>query len=239
MWRMNQWGILIVFAVIILPAWSNDSPKLTAADRQPGTLRHQGTVTDVEGNVYHTVRINDRLWLAENLRTTRYRDGTAIPHVADDEAWSVLSTGAYCAPAVHSSVPEGPYGLLYNFHAVVESRGLCPHGWRVPTSEDWRRLVDHLGGVEVAGSKMKATDAGVWRVNVVGTTNESGFSALPAGGRGRIGGAGDVGHYATWWSSTPHDSIYAWHWGLYPDRQGIRSNPGHNASGFSVRCVKN
>ena len=108
----------------------------------------------------------------------------------------------------------------------------------MPAADEWRTLIDYLGGVEVAGGKMKETRSGLWRVSAPGTTNESGFSAVPAGGRGRLGGAGDVGFYATWWSSTWYDSTNAWHWGLYPGKNGVRFNPGHKASGFSVRCVK-
>jgi uncharacterized protein (TIGR02145 family) len=232
-------GILLVVAVLVLSGWSEFLYDNLFAHRQARPRQHEGTVSDIDGNGYHTVNIDTQVWMVENLRTTRYRDGTTIPQVVDNEAWSGLAAGAYCTPAVDSSGPESAYGLLYNFHAVNDSRGLCPAGWHVPTAAEWRLLVDQLGGVEVAGGKMKATAAGHWRVHVQGTTNESGFSAVPAGGRGRMGSASDVGYYATWWSSTSHDITYAWHWGLYPDKHGIRSNPGHKASGFSVRCVKN
>lgn len=197
-----------------------------------------GTVTDVDGNVYCTVTIGTQVWMAENLRVTCYRDGTAIPLVSDNDEWSGLTTGAYCLPADDALASDSTYGLLYNFHAVDDPRGLSPVGWRVPGAEEWRTLIDFLGGDGAAGGKMKETAAGLWKIVVRGTTNESGFCALPAGGRGRFGSAGDVGSYATWWSSTSHDSDYAWHWGLHPDKNSIRSNPGHKASGFSVRCVR-
>lgn len=85
---------------------------------------------------------------------------------------------------------------------------------------------------------MKVISTRSWSIQPQGTTNCSGFSALPAGGRGRMGGAGEVGSYATWWSSTRHDALFAWHWGLHPDKHEIRYNPGHVQSGFSVRCIK-
>ena len=103
---------------------------------------------------------------------------------------------------------------------------------------EWRHLIEYLGGAEVAGGKMKENSLGHWRISVPGMSNESGFSAIPAGGRGQYGSAGDVGYYATWWSSTSDDSTYAWHWGLHPDKNSIRANPGHKSSGFSVRCIK-
>ena len=99
-------------------------------------------------------------------------------------------------------------------------------------------LINYLGGKEIAGVKIKDNISNLWKSKNTYATNESGFSGLPAGGRGQFGSAGDVGYYATWWSSTSYDSLYAWHWGLYPDKASIRSNPGHKASGFSVRCIK-
>lgn len=232
-------AILIALSSAMLTTLTHDSVENANSSCLESSDPDNGTVQDVDGNVYHYVTINNQLWMVENLRTTRYRDGTTIPSVEDVEAWSVLSTGAYCSPGADSSAQECYLGLLYNFYAVSDSCGLCPEGWHVPTAAEWRQLIDYLGGIDVAGGKMKDTSVGLWKVLVEGTTNESGFSALPAGGRGRLGSPSDVGYYATWWSSTSHDSSNAWHWGLYPDRHGIRSNPGHKASGFSVRCVKN
>jgi uncharacterized protein (TIGR02145 family) len=123
-------------------------------------------------------------------------------------------------------------------YSDFDCAGLCPDGWHVPSAGEWRELIAFLGGVEVAGARMKSTAAGDWNIRVDGATNESGFSALPAGGRGRFGAACEVANYATWWSSTLEDSLFAWHWGLHPDKHQIRANPGHVQSGFSVRCVK-
>ena len=99
-------------------------------------------------------------------------------------------------------------------------------------------LEDYLGGRSVAGGKMKESGTTHWSRPNIGATDESGFLGVPGGGRGRIHGCGEVGNYATWWSSTAYDSTYAWHWGLYHGNAKVRSNPGHKASGFSVRCVK-
>ncbi len=195
-------------------------------------------VIDVDGNVYHTVTIGSQVWMVENLRVAHYRDGAAIPRVSDSEVWSDLTTGAYCLPEHDPSAQKDTYGLLYNFHAIRDRRGLCPRDWHVPTAEEWRTLIAQLGGAEVAGGVMKDIGSGLWRVPVPGATNESGFSAVPAGGRGRFGRAAEAGYYATWWSATPAEASYAWHWGLYPDRNGIRFNPGHQSSGFSVRCLR-
>lgn len=228
---------VIAIALLSMGAEDSDEDKATRSDSSRGE-RREGTVTDVDANVYDAVRIGTQVWMIDNLRVTHYRDGTTIPSVSDNEVWSGLTTGAYCPPAVDSKESKNHYGVLYNFYAVNDSRGLCPEGWHVPTAAEWRHLIGYLGGGEMAGGKMKDTRSDLWRISVPGTTNESGFSAVPAGGRGRFGSAADVGYYATWWSSTSHDSTYAWHWGLHPDKNSIRSNPGHKASGFSVRCMK-
>lgn len=196
------------------------------------------TITDIDGNTYHTVVIGNQVWTAENLRTTRFNDGSIIPFVPNQPDWSRLSTGAFCKPATGSLEGSEPFGLLYNYHAVNDSRGLCPHGWHVPDVGEWRTLIEYLGGPGVAGRGMKDNGSEQWEVVLPGMNNASGFSAIPAGGRGSLGSAGELGYFATWWASTVHDSAYAWHFGLHPDSHAIRSNPGHKASGFSVRCVQ-
>ncbi|UCG28351.1 MAG: fibrobacter succinogenes major paralogous domain-containing protein, partial [Bacteroidales bacterium] len=111
-------------------------------------------------------------------------------------------------------------------------------GWHVPTAEEWQKLIDYLGGSSVAGGRMRDTGSDLWILPSPGANNRSGFSGIPAGGRGRFGSIDEIGYYATWWSSSSHDSTFAWHWGLFPDKNSIRYNTGHKASGFSVRCIK-
>lgn len=195
-------------------------------------------VTDSDGNTYHTVRIGTQVWMAENLKVTNYRDGTAIPNVSDNAKWPHATEGAYCLLESNPLRYKETYGALYNFHAVSNSRGLCPQGWHVPSESECMTLIEHLGGENTAGCRLKDNSSKLWKTEAVLATNDSGFSGLPAGGRGQHGSVGEVGYYATWWSSTPYNASYAWHWGLYPEKPGIRSNPGHKASGFSVRCIK-
>jgi len=199
---------------------------------------NKSVVKDYDGNVYKTIKIGGQTWMAENLKVTHYRDGTPIPDIPDEDTWSKLTTGALCWMENDPPTYGDVYGALYNFHAVVDARNLCPAGWHVPTIEEWRTLENYLGGKEAAGGKMKDFASSLWKIKHLGASNESGFSAVPAGGRGQLGSPGDCGYYATWWSSTSHDADFAWHWGLHPSKSAIRSNPGHKASGFSVRCVK-
>lgn len=197
-----------------------------------------GTVKDHDGNIYKTVKIGDQIWMTENLKVTHYRDGTPIPNVYTNDKWQYATDGAYCMVNNDSIEYKKTYGLLYNFYAVSNSRKLCPKGWHIPSESECLTLINVLGGHDVAGYKIKDNSANLWKTKNTHATNESGFSGLPAGGRGRLGSPGDVGYYATWWSSTSYDSLYAWHWGLNPEKAAIRSNPGHKASGFSVRCMK-
>lgn len=196
------------------------------------------TVTDYDGNIYHIIKIGTQIWMLENLKVTHYRNGVPIPNVYDDKKWSASPAGAYCLVNNDSAEYKKTYGVLYNFYAVSNKNKLCPEGWHIPTETECMTLINYLGGEEIAGGKIKDNSSNLWKSKGIHATNESGFSGLPAGGRGRLGSAGDVGYYATWWSSTSYDSLYAWHWGLYPDKASIRSNPGHKASGFSVRCLK-
>ena len=194
-------------------------------------------VRDCDGNTYKTVEIGTQVWMAENLQVTHYQDGTPIPNVSSDDAWSKLTTGALCWYENDPSTYKDVYGALYNYYAVIDGRKLCPIGWHIPTKEEWLILENYLGGREIAGDKMKYFDSGLWKAMTPGGGNESGFCGIPAGGRGRLGSFGEGGEYATWWTATAHDPDFAWHWGLFPDQEGTRSNPGHKASGFSVRCV--
>ncbi len=233
------------FATILLVLVSGLSVCLLngsgSAGDDPGdrpAVRSDDVVTDYDGNVYRTVQIGTQVWMVENLRVTHYRDGTPIPNVFDDDEWPLATDGAYCMFENDSIGYKSTYGVLYNFYAVDNSRGLCPDGWHVPSESECKILVEYLGGTDAAGIKIRDNDAGLWRSKHTNATNESGFCGLPAGGRGQFGAVGEVGYYATWWSSTAHGSLYAWHWGVYPEKDGIRANPGHKASGFSVRCIK-
>ena len=196
------------------------------------------TAVDFDGNVYSTVKIGNQVWMTENLKVTHYNDGTPMPKVQEKELWSEKKKGAYCLIENDTSDGKTKYGILYNYYVVNNGRKLAPDGWHIPSEEECMELINYLGGVQTAGIKVKDNSTSLWKSMFEKFDSESGFNGLPAGGRGKLGAACDVGYYATWWSSTSYDSLYAWHWGLYPNRDGIRANPGHKASGFSIRCIK-
>lgn len=188
------------------------------------------TITDIDGNVYHTIQIGGQLWLVENLRTTRYNDGTTIPLVTDSAAWVALSTPGM-AVFNNSTHPDtiNTYGNLYNWHAVNTGK-LCPKDWRVPTENDWNILIDHLGGFKVAGEKLKEAGTVHWDTIHI-ANNISGFTALPGGSRGANGKFYNMGRNAYFWSQTI---------GYYLTIGNQTNNINLNKNfGLSVCCIKN
>ena len=166
------------------------------------------------------VQIAGLWWMQENLSVTRYQNGDSIPDgTADHAAWAQLSTGAWAYPDSQAAM-RSSFGLLYNWYAVNDPRGLCPTGWRLPTHDEWTALTQALGGETKAGAVLKARQG--W---------------LPAGFRGSDGTYGGLGAYAYWWSSTGSGINGAW--GRFVDgtQSGIFMMDGYKRSAFSVRCV--
>jgi uncharacterized protein (TIGR02145 family) len=198
-----------------------------------------GTVTDVDGNTYKTVKIGNQWWMAENLKVTHYRNGDAIPKVTDNEQWKNLKNGAYCAYG-NSKSNAAVYGYLYNWYTVNDSRNIAPEGWHVPTDEEWRALVDCLGRESVAGGQLKETGTTHWQMPNTDATNESGFSTLPGGFHGSYGAGNfhDIGENAFFWSATEYDTDNAWLRYLSYNNSGVTRDSHFKRHGFSVRLVR-
>ena len=196
-------------------------------------------ITDADGNIYTSVTIGTQTWMVENLKTTKYNDGTAIPNVTDNTGWGALLTGAYCWYQNDIS-NKNPYGALYN--AFVGATGkLCPSGWHVPSVDEWNTLTTYLGGQLVAGGKLKEAGTAHWITPNTGATNESGFTALPGGSRqfynGTYSGIGVIGIY---WSAT-ETPVQNNHFNAIPmSNENTTANPGQyvKSTGSSVRCIK-
>jgi len=196
-----------------------------------------GIVTDIDGNVYHTVQIGTQTWMVENLKTTRFNDGTSIPKVTNNSEWAQSDTAAYCWYDNDSSANVDIYGALYNWNAV-QSDKLAPSGWHVATDQDWTTLTTFLGGENVAGGKLKEKGTGNWKSPNTGANNEVGFAALPGGYRTPEGSFSDMSLSGDWWTSTELTAGNAWFRGMGYD-QGSVSRVGLNkALGLSVRCVR-
>lgn len=212
-----------------------------------------GTMTDIEGNNYNTVKIGTQVWTVENLLTTKYNDGTPIPNVTDDDEWSDLTTGAYCNYDNLESNAE-IYGRLYNWNAVNTGK-LAPAGWHVPTDDDWTILENYLiaNGYNYDGTLdedkiAKALCAKTnWELSVEAGTpgaapennNSTGFAALPGGYRSGSNGAfNNVGENGSWWSATERSASNAYYRALGYNYGGLYRGGYYKGNGFSVRLVR-
>ena len=198
-----------------------------------------GTASDIDGNVYHTATIGTQVWMVENLRTTKYRDGTPIPNVTDTATWIHLTSGAYCSYN-NASNNFDIYGGLYNWYAATSIHNICPKGWHVPSDSEWKVLITFLGGDSIAGGKLKEKGTVNWEDPNTGATNESGFSARPGGCRDADGfdnyDGGNV--LAFFWSSSAYDTNNAWERSVrFCAVDVLRFNFNKN-NGFAIRCVK-
>ncbi len=247
----NVFSIITITTILFGCSTQNPSPNNSL----------NNSVTDIDGNIYHTVQICNQLWTAKNLDVSRYRNGDVIPEVNDSATWNHLTTGAWCYYN-HDPAMGAIYGKLYNWYAVNDPRGLAPQGWHVSTEQDWNSLLSCLDPIatifcydcepsEKVGKVLKSTSG--WAPSSTGAncngTDSTGFSALP-------GGLIEKGYYfpangikGLWWSSTESHS--------YPLKEAIfhrlsnilystdnsswdgiyRATSGKQ-DGMSVRCVK-
>lgn len=196
------------------------------------------TVSDIDGNIYHTVTIGTQQWIVENLKVITYNDGTAIPLVTDNVAWSTMTTAGYCWYNNDSPTYKSTYGALYNWFAVDTDK-LCPTGWHVPTDTEWATLITHLGGEVVAGYKLKESGTLHWVSSNTETTNESGFTALPGGVRYSSGNFyATIGEVGFWWSSSEDPPTNAFLRFLIHFDGGLGWGSTSKEAGMSVRCLK-
>jgi len=227
---MRNIVLLVSILLIISCSNSNDS----TGSNSEGTII---TVTDYDNNVYQTITVGNRVWMAENLKVTHYQNGDPIPTIESDNIWENISTGANCEYDNNAS-NVATYGRLYNWSAVIDSRGLAPIGWHVASMDEWQTLVDSLGGSGIAGGKLKKTGITQWNSPNTGATNEIGFTALPGGHRNFTGRFWYVGQEAYFWTTAELDPDYAWCRKLKYDSTTILEMIKKKPSGLSVRCVR-
>ncbi len=194
------------------------------------------TITDDrDGNVYNIIEIDDKVWMAENLKY--------LPYVIDPGRKS--STIPYCyvydyngtdVSKAKSSSNYRNYGVLYNWVAAQEA---CPDGWHLPSDEEWHNLIDYLGGEKVAGGKLRESSTEYWHSSYTNVTNETGFSALP-GGFFQEGEFRSAGGYGYWWSSIEANANSAWFLSMSYNSSGVgwSSYENNKSGGVSVRCVQ-
>jgi uncharacterized protein (TIGR02145 family) len=200
-------------------------------------------IADIDGNFYNIVTIGTQVWLKENLKVTKYQDGTIIPNISDNTAWSGLSNGAYCWYNNNSATYKDTYGALYNWY-TLSSGLLCPAGWHAPTDAEWHQLILFLDPSAplsnpeslIAGNKLKESGTTHWQSPNSGATNESGFTALPGGSRDINGAFSRIATSGFWWGS---DNSTAWYRDLDYNYAGVIRVSPNKKNGLSVRCIKN
>ena len=201
----------------------------------------QNNVTDVDGNTYKTVTIGNQQWMAENLKTAKYNDGTTITNVTDNTLWQNNTTGAW-SYYNNDLTNNAKYGKLYNWYAVSKTtngnKNVCPTGWHVPTDAEWTVLTDYLGGESVAGGKMKEVGTTNWKSPNTDATNTSLFTGLPGGSRDDNGYCYYVGDYGNLWSSTEYGTDSAGDRGLNYTGGDVFRGSYNKKIGFSVRCLR-
>jgi uncharacterized protein (TIGR02145 family) len=202
-------------------------------------LTETDSITDIEGNRYRIVKLWDQWWMAEDLKTTHFADGSPIPSVKDGTAWSNLTGPGYCWNNNDSATNAGTYGILYNWY-TVETANLCPAGWHVPSDDEWTILTDHLGGEDYAGGRLKEIGTEHWNDPNTGATDEAGFTALPGGTRRDFGTFESIGGRASWWTATEFqsDQNLARRRVIDYNRANVINRIDNKKYGLSVRCVK-
>jgi len=188
---------------------------------------------DIDGNLYNSVLVGTQIWMAENLKVTRYRNGDPIDNL-DNIDWANTIEGAYY---------DGYAELLgnhYNWYSVADSRNIAPAGWHVPTNAEWQILVNYLGGSDVAGGKLKSEGTEQWESPNQGATNESGFSAIPAGYLNSSTTYYGANSVARFWTSTLYFETSAYRYSLTSLQSSVVAsyNSISDGLGYSIRCVK-
>jgi uncharacterized protein (TIGR02145 family) len=236
--RLQKWQNINVMVVK-----SNNGDNLTKK------IKHlfKNEIIDIDGNVYTQVKIGEQVWMVENLKTTKFNDGTNIPNVTSGQEWIDLKTSGYCWYD-NDIKNKNTYGALYNWYAANSDK-IAPKGWHVPSDAEIKTLIDFLGGNQVAGGKLREAGSDHWNSPNKGATNESGFNFLPGGTRYNYrvkGGTADgtftdIAERGTLWSSTDGDSTFE---GTAPflavnyDGTWIENNYEKKVRGFSIRCIK-
>ncbi len=252
------WGTYIFLVCVVPLQYSCEKTEEGENETLPTTI------TDYDGNSYHTMKIGNQWWMASNLETTHYADGTEIPLVESISSWDALGSEeiAYCYYNNDGNGEAFTYGALYTWAAALNGagssgnipsgiQGVCPDGWHMPGDSEWKELEMYLGmaqadadttgprGINV-GSKL-AINLGLWSdgsLKASAAFGTSGFMALPGGGRRYDGTFGHLSDNANFWSATERDTSKAWGRHIYSIYTTVHRYSNVKSDGFSVRCVK-
>ena len=192
-----------------------------------------GSITDIDGNVYHSVKIGTQVWMVENLKTTKYRNGDPIINATAN--WAYQITGAYCWYNNDESNKD-TYGALYNWNSVNDSRNVAPTGWHVPSDAEWKTL-QSSEVFPYPAANLVETGTAHWRSRPNMGTNKTGFTALPGGMPDNLGSFRDQGLSGYWWSATEKSTTEAFGWEIDSTCE-LLDWPLFKTDGLSIRCIK-
>ncbi|MEI6554593.1 MAG: fibrobacter succinogenes major paralogous domain-containing protein [Paludibacter sp.] len=248
---MRKIVLFLLFDLILIPLIGQSVLKQVISNNSQIEAINGSTVSDIDGNVYHTVTIGDQTWMVENLKTTHYRNGDAISCVLTDSLWEGQEVGAYCYyNNDKNNIPK--YGMLYNFNAVQDTRNIAPIGYHVATREDWDELNHYLNLSGLSGtdtmvyvSKLIASKAN-WKESSVSyavgnqsnDNNKTGFNAMPAGYRHNSGYYKRSEIVGEWWCFSTSKEMLVLSKTIRYDSPQFGSSLGFRMRGVSVRCVK-
>lgn len=229
--------LVIIFALIFFGCSESEEPITDNSDTE------FGEVFDADGNKYLTVSIGDQVWMAENLKTTIYSNGEAIPELRSNSDWGRPTSSPEVIKPGWSYYENDPSnntfnGKLYNWYAISDSRNCCPNGWGIPTKSDFEKLLTFLGSENEALRKLKK-EGTIWpQIDL--TNNQSGFSAFPSGVRNNGGSFDDLGLKTSFWVSDPFPNANSVYYGLaiVSGRESEIWNGYSKEFGLSVRCLK-
>ena len=225
--------ILVLALFCFLGCSDDDTPNIS----NNGGGNSEVTFTDIDGNIYHEVKIGNQTWMKENLKTTRYRNGVYLATNLSDIEWQTNITGA-CADYNNDPPITVVYGKLYNWFAVNNPFGLCPVNWHAPSDSEWTVLSNYLGGDSIAGGKMKEIGLSHWAIPNANASDSSGFKGLPGGYRLPTGAYFNIYSVGFWWTATQDSLTGSYFRTLNSSNDNLDRNNFKETYGFSVRCVK-
>jgi uncharacterized protein (TIGR02145 family) len=221
--KNNLIMITVLMTLMILSSCGGSDTKKTNIESIPGE-----------------VTIGTQVWMTKNLNVDKFRNGDPIPEAKTIEEWKKAKENNQPAWCYYDNDPANgaKYGKLYNWYALNDARGLAPKGWHIPTDAEWTLLTDHLGGKDIAGTKMKSTSGWKYGVSNGNNNNSSGFSGLPGGYREFDGVFFGIDDYGYWWSSSVGSACEALLRNLDSNDGGVYSPFDSKDRGFSVRCLR-
>lgn len=238
----NLLSLIVAIGLVLTGCDKEELPK-SIPPKEFNASRTYGTMTDQDGNTYKTIKIGTQTWMAENLKTTKYRNGEPIPEVTNENQWMNLKTGAYCSYENNKEYKD-VYGLLYNGYVISEEKEVAPEGWHIATQKEWYELNKYLGdNSQFVGRRLKEAGFIHWNDQhdpyFTGGDNDSGFTALPGGWRRTLSNFQGVGYFGHWLypekNSNEEQSSYI---SLNERNNSTQSGSVEKSTGMNIRCVK-